>query len=157
MGSIFSSRKIHFGRNRGLETLNLRFNLLTGSVPDEIFNISSLRVIDLAANDFCGSLPLDICSSYVHKLEGIYLFLNRFEGEIPSSVSKCKKLQNFLSGLIPFGIFNISTIVEIVLSSNHFSGNLPSSMGIWLPNLQRLILYNNKLIGSIPNSISNAS
>ncbi|KAM7515106.1 hypothetical protein LguiA_004689 [Lonicera macranthoides] len=76
-----------------LETLNLRFNLLTGSVPDEIFNISSLRVIDLAANDFYGSLPLDICSSYVHKLEGIYLFLNRFEGEITWSVSKCRKLQ----------------------------------------------------------------
>ncbi|KAM7515080.1 hypothetical protein LguiA_004663 [Lonicera macranthoides] len=77
-----------------LETLNLRFNLLTGSVPDEIFNISSLRVIDLAANDFYGSLPLDICSSYVHKLEGIYLFLNRFEGEIPSSEPTNLSLKN---------------------------------------------------------------
>ncbi|KAM7519095.1 hypothetical protein LguiB_018057 [Lonicera macranthoides] len=91
------------GNHSFLTSLDISYNNLSGFVPKELsyfhhlqhmllFN-NSFTVIDLAANDFYGSLPLDICSSYVHKLEGIYLFLNRFEGEIPSSVSKCKKLQ----------------------------------------------------------------
>ncbi|KAM7515083.1 hypothetical protein LguiA_004666 [Lonicera macranthoides] len=65
--------------------------------------------------------------------------------------------QNSLTGSIPFEIFNISTIIKIYLSSNHFSGHLPSSMGLWTPNLQGLYLYDNRLSGSIPSSISNAS
>ncbi|KAM7515169.1 hypothetical protein LguiA_004752 [Lonicera macranthoides] len=40
---------------------------------------------------------------------------------------------------------------------NRFSGPLPSSMGLWIPNLQRLYLGRNGLSGSFPNSISNAS
>ncbi|KAM7515053.1 hypothetical protein LguiA_004636 [Lonicera macranthoides] len=65
--------------------------------------------------------------------------------------------QNSLTGLIPFEIFNISTIIQIFLSSNHFSGHLPSSMGLWTPNLEELNLHDNKISGSIPSSISNAS
>ncbi|KAM7519046.1 hypothetical protein LguiB_018008 [Lonicera macranthoides] len=64
---------------------------------------------------------------------------------------------NSLIGLIPFEIFNISTIIQIYLISNHFSGHLPSSMGLWTPNLKELNLNGNKLSGSIPSSISNAS
>ncbi|KAM7515056.1 hypothetical protein LguiA_004639 [Lonicera macranthoides] len=65
--------------------------------------------------------------------------------------------QNSLTGLIPFEIFNMSTIIEISLSYNHFSGHLPSSMGHWTPNLEGLYLSDNRLCGSIPSSISNAS
>ncbi|KAM7515168.1 hypothetical protein LguiA_004751 [Lonicera macranthoides] len=75
-----------------LESLNLRFNQLTSFVPDVIFNISSLRVIDLSSNDLYGSLSMDVCSRHVPKLERIYLPFNRFEGRIPSNLYKCKEL-----------------------------------------------------------------
>ncbi|KAM7515021.1 hypothetical protein LguiA_004604 [Lonicera macranthoides] len=77
---------------RKLKSLNLRFNQLTGFVPDVIFNISSLKVIDLSSNDLYGSLPVDVCSRYVLKLERIYLPFNLFEGRIPSNLYKCKEL-----------------------------------------------------------------
>ncbi|KAM7515104.1 hypothetical protein LguiA_004687 [Lonicera macranthoides] len=83
-------------------------------------------------------------------------------GTLPSEFGKLNLerlilAQNSLTGLIPFEIFNISTIIQIYLASNHFSGHLPSSMGLWTPNLEKLNLLDNKLSGSIPSSISNAS
>lgn len=46
---------------------------------------------------------------------------------------------------------------EISLASNDLSGNLPLTTGLWLPNLEELILGANKIGGQIPDSISNAS
>jgi len=40
---------------------------------------------------------------------------------------------------------------------NNLSSHLPSSLGLFLPNLHYLVLEDNKLSGTIPNSISNAS
>lgn len=65
---------------------------------------------------------------------------------------------NSLTGVIPYSVFNHSTIRSIVLYSNQLSGHLPSSIGNWLPNLEELYLWDNKLNGIlIPSSISNAS
>ncbi|KAM7515162.1 hypothetical protein LguiA_004745 [Lonicera macranthoides] len=87
---------------------------------------------------------------------------SNFRGTLPSEFGKLNLESlnlndNNLTGLIPFEIFNISTIIEISLSSNHFSGHLPLSMGLWTPNLEVLYLGGNRLSGSIPSSISNAS
>ncbi|GFS41841.1 hypothetical protein Acr_00g0076630 [Actinidia rufa] len=62
-----------------------------------------------------------------------------------------------LTGLIPFQIFNMSTIRIIDLGFNQLSGQLPLSLGLWLPNLELLYLGDNKLSGIIPSSIGNAS
>ncbi|KAI8001067.1 putative LRR receptor-like serine/threonine-protein kinase [Camellia lanceoleosa] len=43
------------------------------------------------------------------------------------------------------------------LTGNNLLGNLPSSIGLWLPNFNVLYLGGNNLIGIIPESISNAS
>ncbi|KAL2538894.1 putative LRR receptor-like serine/threonine-protein kinase [Forsythia ovata] len=43
------------------------------------------------------------------------------------------------------------------LSANQFSGHLPSTIGLSLPNLEELYLGNNRLTGVIPSSITNAS
>ncbi|KAM7515015.1 hypothetical protein LguiA_004598 [Lonicera macranthoides] len=70
---------------------------------------------------------MDVCSRHVPKLERIYLPFNRFEGRIPSNLYKCKELQG--------------NSMEI--------GNLKL--------LERLIIRNSSLEGSIPNSIFNMS
>ncbi|XP_042946870.1 probable LRR receptor-like serine/threonine-protein kinase At3g47570 [Carya illinoinensis] len=46
---------------------------------------------------------------------------------------------------------------EIALVQNHFSGTLPSDMGIFLPNLSGIYFGGNELSGTIPASICNAS
>ncbi|KAM7519101.1 hypothetical protein LguiB_018063 [Lonicera macranthoides] len=108
-----------------LESLNLRFNPITGSVPDVIFNISSLRVIDLSSNDLYGSLPVDVCSRYVPKLERIYLPFNQFEGRIPSNFYKRKELQylslafNEFTGSIPMEIGNLTRLKHLYIGYNN--------------------------------------
>ncbi|XP_059632055.1 probable LRR receptor-like serine/threonine-protein kinase At3g47570 [Cornus florida] len=54
-------------------------------------------------------------------------------------------------------MFNISTLQRISLVANHFSGNVPSSIGQTLPNLDELYLGGNNFTGTILDSISNAS
>ncbi|KAM7515065.1 hypothetical protein LguiA_004648 [Lonicera macranthoides] len=125
-----------------------------------IFNISSLRVIDLSSNDLYCSLPVDVCSHYVPKLERIYLPFNRFEGRIPSNLYKCKELQylslafNEFSGSIPMEIGNLTRLKQLYLGYNNLEGKIPSSL--WeCRGLQLLLLADNKLIGSISKNIGN--
>jgi LRR receptor-like serine/threonine-protein kinase FLS2 len=40
---------------------------------------------------------------------------------------------------------------------NFLSGQLPSGIGNWVPNLEELYLWGNEINGTIPSSISNAS
>ncbi|KAL9144750.1 hypothetical protein ABFS82_14G316300 [Erythranthe guttata] len=54
-------------------------------------------------------------------------------------------------------MFNISTMEMMDFSTNQFSGQLPSTIGLSLPSLQLLYLHSNKLSGRIPSSISNIS
>ncbi|XP_028066132.1 probable leucine-rich repeat receptor-like protein kinase At1g35710 [Camellia sinensis] len=48
-------------------------------------------------------------------------------------------------------------MVQVVLTSNAFSGNLPTNNGIFLPNLEVLHLDANQLTGNIPSSRCNSS
>ncbi|XP_062091659.1 receptor kinase-like protein Xa21 [Humulus lupulus] len=66
-------------------------------------------------------------------------------------------MSNKLDGLIPPTIFNISTITNIFLTDNKFSGGLPEDIGLRVPNLEGFFASSNYLRGVIPKSISNAS
>jgi LRR receptor-like serine/threonine-protein kinase FLS2 len=84
-------------------------------------------------------------------------------GVIPSEIDNLQYLKlldtrfNNFTVPNPFEIFNISTIIEIDMSYNNLSGHLPSNVSLFFPNLYGLYLEGNKLSGTIPSSISNAS
>ncbi|XP_059628295.1 probable LRR receptor-like serine/threonine-protein kinase At3g47570 [Cornus florida] len=107
--------------------------------------------------------------------------VNSFAGEIPKEMGNLLNLEaliienNSLSGLIPSSIFNITSLKQLVLARNSLTGvipqevcdlhnlegfslgNLPSSTGNRLPNLEVLHLADNNLSGILPDFISNAS
>lgn len=60
---------------------------------------------------------------------------------------------NNLTGSIPSGIFNISSLQSISLSANDLYGNLPMDMCDRIPNLNGLYLSYNQLSGQIPTSL----
>ncbi|XP_057779471.1 receptor kinase-like protein Xa21 [Salvia miltiorrhiza] len=82
-------------------------------------------------------------------------------GELPEELGNLAGLESltasfndFLFGSIPSSIFNLSSLMELSLQQNQFSGSLPSNMGL---SLVKLSLFFNKLTGKIPTSITNAS
>ncbi|XP_042946553.1 probable LRR receptor-like serine/threonine-protein kinase At3g47570 [Carya illinoinensis] len=149
-----------FDRLPNLQYLSLSNNQLSSELP-KIGNLTMLTELDLRDNNFEGRLDPEIGN--LTMLKELHLTDNNFEGLIPNQIGNLKDLEvlriggNAFFGTIPFGIFNISTIRVISMAVNNLSGHLPSNMGLFLPKLQQLILWGNKLSGAIPNSISNAS
>ncbi|KAJ4833563.1 hypothetical protein Tsubulata_018772, partial [Turnera subulata] len=159
---------VEIGSFPSLEVLNLYGNWeISGSIPRGIFNISSLKFIDFGFNKLSGSLPGDMCQ-YLPNFQQLIIHHNLISGTIPSSLSKCRQLLRFgdfrnLSLLslgdnstIPSNIFNITTLQMLGLYSNWFSGNLPQSVGLGLPNLEDLYLWENDINGPLPKLSSNA-
>lgn len=80
---------------------------ITGSLPSSLFNISSLRRINLRNNIFDGQLPEEMCQ-HAHSLQHFSILNSRVGGIIPRSISNCTSLRrlylgaNFFTGFIPF-------------------------------------------------------
>ncbi|KAL3848823.1 hypothetical protein ACJIZ3_010705 [Penstemon smallii] len=170
-----------FGNFRQLEVLELSNNVLTGTIPAALGNITSLKKLELAYNTFSqGDLPPEFGN--LTNLEELWLTNCNLLGTIPQSLGRLSRLtnldvgQNKLTGLIPSVIFHLKLIEQIELYDNGFTGKLPAG---WLKltklrrfdasrnkltgvisnelcelPLESLNLYNNRLEGSIPDSIA---
>ncbi|KAL7176598.1 hypothetical protein ACSBR2_030020 [Camellia fascicularis] len=62
-----------------------------------------------------------------------------------------------LSGKVPSGLYNISTIIALSVRINQLEGNIPPDIGSTLPDLKFLYLFGNLFTGTLPTSLSNAS
>lgn len=112
-----------------LVTLSIRNNSFYGSLPDELTQLRSLKYLNFGYNRFSAGLPESIFDN-LPNLEFFYVHFNMFQGKIPSTLSKCKHLQ------------------ELDLSSNSFMGAIPKEIGN-LTQLKKIYLGSNKLQGMI--------
>lgn len=114
-------------------------NILTGYLPPQLANLSSLTSLSIASNQLVGKIPSELGN--LRNLSYLQLSVNHFSGEFPLS------------------IFNISSLDFLSVTSNNLSGRLPQHIGrsYSLPNIRELYLAINKFRGVIPSSISNAS
>lgn len=112
--------------------LDLSHNLITGNLPQRLFSMENLYVIDLNNNGFVGQLPSTI--HYGSAVKFLALYQNHLSGNINGS---------FISAL--------SHLNHLDLSLNWFEGDLPSEIGR-LNDLKYLFLaYNTRLTaGHIP-------
>ncbi|XP_048440126.1 probable LRR receptor-like serine/threonine-protein kinase At3g47570 [Pyrus x bretschneideri] len=65
--------------------------------------------------------------------------------------------ENSFSGMLPPSIFNLSSLIDLIMGENEIQGSLPSNLGMVFPSLQTFSISNNQFSGSIPVSLSNAS
>jgi Leucine-rich repeat (LRR) protein len=98
---------------------------LSGTIPPSIFNLSSLINFGVPVNQLHGSLPPDLGIT-LPNLEVLLLHTNLFRGVIPVTLS------------------NASSLSNIQISSNFFTGLVPTLVGS-LPNLRFLSIYYNVL------------
>ncbi len=141
--------------------LYLDGNGLTGSIPNELGNLSNLRDLDLGENGLTGSIPPQL--ENLSNLEKLDLSNNDLTGTIPSELGNLSNLEedlnlsnNDLTGTIPTELGNLSNLEKLDLSNNDLTGTIPSELGN-LSNLQELWLQSNELTGTIPPQLGNLS
>nr|CAB3467359.1 unnamed protein product [Digitaria exilis] len=112
-----------------------------------------LRSVSFAGNNFTGPLP---AFHQLKALKSMYLSNNHFSGAIPDdffgNLSHLKKLwlnNNNLNGTIPASITQATSLLELHLDRNAFSGELPPSPP---PALKSLNVSANDLEGVVPES-----
>ncbi|WVZ94585.1 hypothetical protein U9M48_040463 [Paspalum notatum var. saurae] len=117
-----------------MQYLSLAFNPLSGTLPKELGNLTSLMSLGISMNNFTGELPSELGN--LAKLEQIYFDSSGFSGPFPSTFSKLKNLQILWA------------------SDNDFTGKIPDFIG-GLTNLEDLRFQGNSFEGPIPESFSN--
>ncbi|KAM3337764.1 hypothetical protein P3S68_032089 [Capsicum galapagoense] len=85
---------------------------------------ASLKVLDLNEVNLCGNfLPESL--GYITSLQYLALAYCSLKGPIPESLSNLTSLEYLtLDGTIPSGIFSFPSLMDLLLSNNHFYGQL---------------------------------
>ena len=138
--------------------LELPDNNLTGEIPAEIGNLTSLWLLILSSNQLSGTIPTEIGN--LTNLHHLHLDDNSLSGAIPTEIENLTRLDqlglgsNLLSGSIPSEIGNLTNLRFLNLRSNSLSGEIPSEIGN-LTRFEQLYLSGNSLSGEIPSEIGN--
>ncbi|WVZ14420.1 hypothetical protein V8G54_011986 [Vigna mungo] len=161
-GNNFSDLNTLLCRNRvtkGIRTLDLSNNQITGQLPECWEHLSSLAFLDLRNNKLSGKIPQSMGT--LVNLEALVLRNNDFIGELPLTLKNCSKLalfdvsKNLLSGPVPFWIGeNMQELKILSLRVNHFFGCVPVHL-CYLNQIQVLDLSKNNLSGEIPTCLRN--
>ena len=148
---------LSFSCLHSLVSLDLSNNLLYGTIPSHLGNLSKLIYLNLSANQLYGRIPSEICQ--LTSLKILDLHANYLNGSIPRQVGNLYLLNelslccNNLAGSIPVSIENFRNLIILDLSVNNLSGSIPE-IGM-LGSLAFLNLGKNNLSGLIPTSIGN--
>ncbi|RWR73555.1 receptor-like protein 12 [Cinnamomum micranthum f. kanehirae] len=115
---------------------NCILNKRTGhGIPTFISTQQSLDTLELSHTSLKGTIPSWLL--YNVTIDSLSLRGNIFEGPFPKSTQ-----------------YNMSTLRDLDISDNNFSGELPPNIGTVFPNLVAFNMSINELQGSIPLSLS---
>jgi len=143
-----------------LQTLDLSYNKISGTIPDAIGNLLNLQVVSFFGNNLSGTIPASLgnCTN----LTSLNLNYNSLSGTIPASLGNCVNLtilylgSNSLSGTIPASFSNLSHLKELRCYGDSLTGNLPNSL-TRLKALTFIDVRNNMLSGSLPPLIDDTT
>lgn len=142
--------------SNSLQHLILDGNELTGSIPQELEDLTKLVTLRLRRNNLENNLSIDF--GELDKLEILDLGENNLTGDLPYDIVYLKAPTeiyldyNNLSGNIPWAIGNLNTLTALALGDNKFTGWIPDTIAD-LEKLEILTLGNNQLTGVLPNGI----
>ena len=138
--------------------MSLHDNQLTGTIPNELGNMTTLSLLLLNNNQLTGAIPTRLGN--LTNLRWMRLDTNQLEGTIPTELGNLTNLtrliltENQLEDAIPAELGNLTNLEHLFLEGNQLEGAIPATLGN-LPNLQNLVLYENQLEGAIPATLGN--
>ncbi|CAM8898209.1 unnamed protein product [Rhodiola kirilowii] len=139
-----------------IQTVDLAYNYLNGSIPKEWASLP-LQFIGVLANRLSGEIPVELGN--ITSLTTLDLEANQFSGTIPTAIGKLVNLQtlrlssNKLIGTLPTELGALRSLKDFRINDNNFSGRIPDYIQNW-KNLTRLEMMASGLSGPIPSSIS---
>lgn len=113
-----------------LVTFVCKDNYLTGSIPSFSASFPKLMELDFSENLLVGSIP---AIDGLPSLKRLYVSDNALSGTLPSNVT--------------------GSIQELRLEKNLLTGTIPPSYSAAMPDLEVLLIHNNRLIGTIPQNL----
>lgn len=131
-----------------IKILDLSYNSLLDSIPAEFGNLANLKKLDLSFNNLTGNLPPELGA--IENLEELHLSSNNFTGNIPTELGNLVNLKrlylslNSLTGAIPDELGNLNNLLYLYLSYNELSGSIPTTFDN-LTALTHLYLNDNQL------------
>ncbi|KAK1412430.1 hypothetical protein QVD17_33676 [Tagetes erecta] len=172
-------------KNTNLRVLVLRSNKLYGTVicgQTQHNNWSKLQIVDIASNHLNGVIPNrcfrhwdsmmnDDPPTKKHLSFTVLQLSNMYYQDSVTVTAKGLELElvkiltlftsidisnNHFSGEIPDSIGNLKALYVLNISRNDFTGSIPSSMGN-LSQLESLDMSSNKLTGEIPYALTHLS
>jgi hypothetical protein len=134
--------------------LSMDNNKLGGLIPEPIGDLENLLYLTLSSNSFSGPLPESLTK--LKKLESIYLTQNPLNCPFPSDMfKKIPSLRRIDAGNCGFtgyieDIFTSIPLLEaLILTNNKMTGSIPQSINKL--KLNELHLGNNKFSGPLPS------
>ncbi|EPS63221.1 hypothetical protein M569_11565, partial [Genlisea aurea] len=139
-----------------LQYVDFAYNLLTGTIPTEWFSVQ-LKNISVLVNRLSGPIPHELGN--MTSLSYLNLEANQFSGPVPSEIGNLTNLKalilssNQLSGELPESLGNLINLNDFRISDCNFGGQVPNFIQNWR-QLTRLDMFSSGLQGPIPENIS---
>ncbi|CUI14689.1 GP46-like surface antigen, putative [Bodo saltans] len=147
------------GNLTSMKSLTLPFNRISGTLPKAWSSLVNLQYLRLDNNLLTGTLP----EEYALWQESILTFSarnNRFNGTLPVAYSSWRSLLYFLleatdiRGTLPRAYMTWTSLVMFCVSNSQLTGSIPEEWAA-MRQLRSLELYLNRLSGPIPSWIGN--
>ncbi|CAN6443549.1 unnamed protein product [Victoria cruziana] len=139
-----------------LQQLDLTRNYLNGSIPP---SWGSLPLVSLSTmvNRISGPIPKEIGN--ITTLQELVLESNRLEGTLPPELGNLTSLRrmvlssNYFVGELPSTFARLANLTEIRLTGSNLTGNIPGFIENWT-RLQTLMIMGTSIEGPLPSNIS---
>ncbi|KAK4492883.1 hypothetical protein RD792_000208 [Penstemon davidsonii] len=140
-----------------LEKFSAAFCRISGTIPNEIGNLSNLILFDLRDNELNGIIPSTL--GMLENLQKLGLSGNKLQGSIPNSF--CNLRNMYLADLsgnrisrLPNCLGNLLSLRELYLANNAFSSKIP--LTLWSNEYIQIIDFSNNFFdGPLPHETGN--
>ena len=137
-----------------LEILRLDYNTLQGGIPAEIGKLSKLRELHLSNSGLSGSIPPELGD--LSRLEVLEVGVSELAGSIPPALARLSRLTslglqaNDLTGQIPGELLQLDDLKLVDLADNGFTSIGRGGGNTGGSTLQQMYLHNNDISGRFP-------